>query len=690
MRLTSLVVLLGIATVFGPVAALAQDTSEQEEKVVRMARATWDTGWFQAEVYRLLLMEIGYRVEGPQTMENEDFFSAVDTGAIDLWVNGWFPLHQPLLEGAPGAETVGVQVEGGALQGYMVDVATATEYGITNLGDLANPEIAALFDQTGNGRADLIGCNVGWACGPIIDHHLEVYGLTETVEHVQAEYSPLMLEVVDRQRSGEPVLFYTWTPNWTVGSLVPGNDVVWIETPFPSLPDDQGTSGSGTTVEGVAGCVGDPCQVGWEPSDIRVVANTSFLEDNPSVRRLLEQVEIPLADILHQNARMVDGEGDPADIRRHAREWLQANDALLAEWVHEADPDAVAITGSDGTGSASGSAIRVAVRIIPPFVMFEARAYEGFEVELARLIAARLGREVEIYGVDTVAKQIDDVSRGTADVALGGVVITRDREELIDFSLPFLHTGLAIMVPESGDEGFLAGIGSFFRTIANSALPGLLLVFGIAVIISAHLIWRLERGKNPDFAERYPRGIWDSFYWAVVTMSTVGYGDKVPRGDKGRLFTLLWIAAGTLVFASFTAAIASALAVDELRGSISGPGDLRGHRVATVTDSPGHTFLSSMGVGPVLAQDFDEALDFVTEGRVDALVFDAPVLRFHAITHGAGEVNVVGPDFDDVQYGVVVGRTDLELRKEINLALLDLIETGVYQQIHDKWFGSLR
>lgn len=690
MRITTLVLMLVLLMTSPSAPAAAQETAEPPEKVARMARATWDTGWFQAEVYRLLLMRIGYRVEGPVTMENEDFFAAVDAGEVDLWANGWFPLHQPLLDNSPGAEAVGVQVAGGALQGYLIDQATAAEYDISNLGDLADPEIAALFDQTGDGHADLIGCNVGWACGPIIDHHLEVYGLTGMVKHVQADYSPLMLDVVDRQHSGEPVLFYTWTPNWTVGSLEPGIDVIWIETPYPSLPPDQKEHEASTSVAGVTGCVNDPCQMGWVPSDIRAVANTAFLDDNPSVRRLLEQVEIPLADILDQNARMIDGEGDPADIRRHARDWLEANEALITKWVDEANPDAVAISASDGAVFPGGSAIKVAVRTIPPFVTFEGRSYDGFEVELVRLIAARLGRDIEIYGVDTVAKQIDDVSRGAADVALGGVVITRDREELIDFSLPFLHTGLAIMVPESGDEGFLAGIGRFFQTIANSALPGLLLVFGIAVVISAHLIWRLERGKNPDFAEQYPRGIWDSFYWAVVTMSTVGYGDKVPRGNKGRLFTLLWIAAGTLVFASFTAAMASALAVDELRGSISGPADLRGHRVATVIDSPGHSFLSSMGVGPVLAQDVDEAVALVTEGRVDALVFDAPVLRFHAISHGAGEVNVIGPDFDDVQYGLVVGRFDPELRKEINLALLDLIETGIYQQLHDQWFGSLR
>ena len=66
----------------------------------------------------------------------------------------------------------------------------------------------------------------------------------------------------------------------------------------------------------------------------------------------------------------------------------------------------------------------MAARILPPFVIYENRAYSGFEVALLRLIGARLGVEVDIYAVDTVAKQIDDVTRGVARLGLGGVAIT--------------------------------------------------------------------------------------------------------------------------------------------------------------------------------------------------------------------------------------------------------------------------
>ena len=665
---------------------LSNDDASDEPRV-RMARAGWDTGWFQAEVYRILLQRLGYRVEGPVTMENIEFYEGVANGEVDLWANGWFPTHDSLIQ-ENLVERVGTQVDDGALQGYFIDAATAEAHGITNLGDLADPRLAALFDHDGDGRADLIGCDPGWTCGLTIDHHLDAYGLAGTVEQVQGAYSPLIAETIARYHAGEPVLFYTWTPNWTVGELVPGREVVWLETPFPSLLPDQSSFLDRTAIPGIPGCANDPCQVGWPPNDIRAVANSAFLEANPSVRRLLEQVVIPLDDISAQNALMVEDEGDPEDIRRHAEEWVAANKAAVTRWIETADPDAIALDDSQGDVAVGGGVLRVAARILPPFVIYENRAYSGFEVALLRLIGARLGMQVEIYAVDTVAKQIDDITRGVARLGLGGVAITGPREEVVDFSLPVLDTGLTVMTPTDASEGIGDRILAFLRAIASSDLPWLLIVFGVAVLVAAHLIWWLERHHNPDFAVPYRRGIWDSFYWSVVTMSTVGYGDKVARSGLGRVFALVWIALGTLVFASFTAAIAASLAVNELRGEISGPTDLPGHRVAAVSGSAGETYMVALGVGPVLVEEIDEAYDLMAVGDVEAIVFDAPVLRFHAAREGAGAVTTVGPLFEKVQYGMMLGEEDTDLRERINLVLLELIESGVYRQVHDRWFGA--
>ncbi len=684
--LAVLVALVAVLALPGGAAA-AQDAPD-DAPVVRLARPTWDTGWFQAEVYRLLLERLGYRVDGPVTMSNPEFYEAVAAGEVELWASGWFPLHDSLVASADSVEAVGTQVDDGALQGYFIDAATAEAHGISNLGDLADPAVAGLFDHDGDGRADLVGCEVGWSCAVTIDHHLRVYGLSATVEHVQGDYSPLISETIARHRAGRPVLYYTWTPNWTIGEMVPGRDAVWLEVPFPSLPEDQASALDRTAIAGITGCANDPCQTGWPPNDIRAVANSDFLDANPPVRTLLEQVVIPLDDISAQNVLMVTEGGDPDDIRRHASEWVAANAGLVDRWIIAADPDAVGLGEAAADEAADTGTLKVAARALPPFVIYENRTYSGFEVELVRLVAAQLGTSAEIYAVDTVAKQVDDIDRGVAQIGLGGVAITESREGIVDFSLPVLDSGLTILVLNDASRGVGDRIISFLGAVASSDLPWLLVVFGVAVLIAAHLVWLLERRHNPDFATPYGRGIWDSFYWSVVTMSTVGYGDKVARGTKGRVLALVWIALGTLVFASFTAAIASSLAVTELRSEISGPSDLTGRRVATVTNSAGERYLPSIGVGPVLVDDVEDAYPLLSEGEVDAVVFDAPVLQFHAAREGAGEVATVGADFQRVQYGLMLSENDAELKESIDLALLNLVESGVYQQLHDAWFGS--
>ncbi len=309
---------------------------------IRMARATWATGHFQAAVYQQLLEELGYDVTDPAeaTRTPATFYPALVQRQFDLWANGWFPLHEPFLEGErltgqryqEPIEPVGVQVGDGAVQGYLVDRATAEALDITSMEDLSRPEVRDAFDQDGDGRAEVYGCEDGWGCHLVIDAHLEQLSWGSQAEQIVGDYDALMADALERIAEGEPTLFYTWTPNWTTGVLVPGEDVVWLES--PALPDQDRS----TSVEGLPGCAAaDPCQLGWVVNDIRAVANTDFLEENPPVRRLLEQVTIPLPDIAAQNARMEAAEEyTEEDLHADAEAWIAANRADVDGWLERA------------------------------------------------------------------------------------------------------------------------------------------------------------------------------------------------------------------------------------------------------------------------------------------------------------------------------------------------------------------
>ncbi|MCA9983169.1 MAG: glycine betaine/L-proline ABC transporter substrate-binding protein ProX [Anaerolineales bacterium] len=321
-----IILLLLVASLLLAACGASGDESRGE---ITMAKATWDTGWFQAAVFQTMLEELGYEVDDIGTVDNSAFYISAAQGDVDLWVNGWFPLHDEYIadDNVEGkVELVGYQVEAGALQGYLVDKASADELGITSLTDLADPEIAAHFDSDGNGKADLIGCDAGWGCEQVIIDTLAELNLEDTVEQRQGTYSALMADTIGRYSRGEPILFYTWTPNWTVSQLQLGEDVVWIEAPVEGL----------TPASGITGCAVDPCVMGFAPSDIRVVANTEFLDEHPDVRTLLEEVEIPLNDIAAQNQLMVDGEDSDEDIARHAEEWIEENRAQIDSWLEDA------------------------------------------------------------------------------------------------------------------------------------------------------------------------------------------------------------------------------------------------------------------------------------------------------------------------------------------------------------------
>lgn len=317
-------------------AAMAKDMPGQG-KTIKMARATWDTGWFQADVYKQLFEKLGYKVGTILTLKNPLFYQAVGQGDVDLWVNGWFPTHNVYKKSfQPGAKEIGYVAKGGALQGYLIDKKTADKYHIKYLSDMKKPKIRKLFDTNGDGKANLVACPAGWGCQKVISYQIKAYGLTNDIDTIQAGYAAAMADALARYQSGKPIFFYTWTPNWTVGILKPGKDVVWLQVKHTKLPPDQQNLKSAATVKNVTGCSSNPCKMGMPANDIRPVANVAFLKKNPAVASILKTVHIPLKDIFAQNAEMNKGANTPKDLQMQAASWIKAHQGAVDKWLNEA------------------------------------------------------------------------------------------------------------------------------------------------------------------------------------------------------------------------------------------------------------------------------------------------------------------------------------------------------------------
>lgn len=109
-------------------------------------------------------------------------------------------------------------------------------------------------------------------------------------------------------------------------------------------------------------------------------------------------------------------------------------------------------------------------------------------------------------------------------------------------------------------------------TILSKTFFGIVAALLLAMLVSAVGVYLFERRHNAaEFNKSWPRGVAAGMWWAAVTLTTVGYGDKVPRSTGGRVIGFLWMFVGLFIVASFTAAVTSALTVTRLRSQINGP-----------------------------------------------------------------------------------------------------------------------
>lgn len=286
---------------------------------------------FQAEIVNIGLERLGYQTEEIKQLDYSPMYVAIANKDLDFTAAHYVIGHVEFFENAGGSEKLerlGTIVDTVA-QSYQIDRQTAEEYNITNLEQLKDPKIAELFDTDGDGKANLVGCNTGWRCERVIEHHIDAYGLRDTVEQDAGSYFALIADAITRYRQGESILFYTWTPLWLNSVLKEGEDVISLEVNYTDLPGELAKYNEQETY------IGD-INTGFILDKEVVLVNREFSTANPAAKRFFELVHIPVEDISYQNELIQQGEDKPEDIRRHAEEWIQNNQQQFDNWVETA------------------------------------------------------------------------------------------------------------------------------------------------------------------------------------------------------------------------------------------------------------------------------------------------------------------------------------------------------------------
>ncbi|MDX1755318.1 MAG: glycine betaine/L-proline ABC transporter substrate-binding protein ProX [Marinobacter sp.] len=281
---------------------------------------------FQTMLVNEALRELGYDVQPIQEVDYSAGYTSIANGDATFMAVNWYPLHNTMYENAGGDDVFYRQGHyiSGAAQGYLIDKKTAEEYDIDNLGDFKNPDIAKIFDTDGDGKADLTGCQAGWGCEGVIEHQLDAFDLRDTISHKQGQYAAIISDTITRYNEGEPIFYYTWTPYWVSGILVPGKDVVWLEVPFSANPNNSDTE------------LPNGKNYGFEINSERIVANKDWAAENPAAAKLFEVMTLSVNDVSAENMQIRNGEDDQRDIMAHTKAWIENNRDTFDGWLEQA------------------------------------------------------------------------------------------------------------------------------------------------------------------------------------------------------------------------------------------------------------------------------------------------------------------------------------------------------------------
>ncbi len=318
------------------------------------------------------------------------------------------------------------------------------------------------------------------------------------------------------------------------------------------------------------------------------------------------------------------------------------------------------------------SSVKVAISEIPPCVnVHKDNNFSGFSVDLWKAIAKDLNIEYQIKSY-TFGGKLEAVNSGEADIAIGCISISPGRESRFDFSVPVFNSGFQSV--SLADDGL---IPSFSEKSRN-----MLWVLLMLVILFAHIIWFAERG-NDAINDRYFPGIFESIYFNVVTMSTVGYGDFTPKRWLGRISTMFIIMAGVASFGVILGQFTADALEENAKNPVESIDDLYKYRIATKSETSSAEFLKSRGLTVTEVENIEQAYRMLLDEKVDIVIYDLPSIKNFIVKND--NAIQTGPLFMPHYYGFLY-KEENELKEKIDQSILNMREQGFYQTIYDKWF----
>uniref|UniRef100_A0A663DUE4 Glutamate receptor n=1 Tax=Aquila chrysaetos chrysaetos TaxID=223781 RepID=A0A663DUE4_AQUCH len=303
---------------------------------------------------------------------------------------------------------------------------------------------------------------------------------------------------------------------------------------------------------------------------------------------------------------------------------------------------------------------------------------------------------------------IGEVYYKRADMAIGSLTINEERSEIIDFSVPFVETGISVMVSRSnGTVSPSAFLEPYSPAVWVMMFVMCLTVVAVTVFVFEYFSpvgynQNLTSGKRPGGPSfTIGKSVW--LLWALVFNNSVPIEN--PKGTTSKIMVLIWAFFAVIFLASYTANLAAFMIQEEYVDTVSGLSDRKFQkpqeqyppfRFGTVPNGSTERNIRSnypdMHTHMVKynQRSVEDALTSLKMGKLDAFIYDAAVLNYMArkeegcklVTIGSGKV------FASTGYGIALQRGS-RWKRAIDLALLQLLGDGETQKLETVWLSGI-
>ncbi|XP_047186284.1 uncharacterized protein grin2da isoform X2 [Scophthalmus maximus] len=343
---------------------------------------------------------------------------------------------------------------------------------------------------------------------------------------------------------------------------------------------------------------------------------------------------------------------------------------------------------------------------------------KGFCIDVLKRLAKIVGFTYDLYLVTNGrhGKNIDgewngmvgEVVSNRADMAIGSLTINEERSEVVEFSVPFVETGISVMVSRS--NGTVSP--SAFLEPYSPAVWVMMFVMCLSVVAVTVFIFEffspvgynrsLQSAKKSGGSKfTIGKSVW--LLWALVFNNSVPVEN--PRGTTSKIMVLVWAFFAVIFLASYTANLAAFMIQEEYIDTVSGLSDKKFQqpteqypplRFGTVPN--GSTEENIRSNYPNMHQymirnnqkGVEEAIDNLKTGKLDAFIYDAAVLNYMARKDEGCKVMTIGSGkvFATTGYGIALNKNS-RWKRPLDLALLQLVGDDEIDMLERLWLSGI-